>query len=429
MYLHRASIFDYQQMEEVPDMKCNRFQDRYQEAEPSICAFIPEENLKDRLLHDAAELSAGLNSKKELPPLWGLPVAVKDLIHVDGLPTRAGSNLPPEILTSHEGSLIAALRTQGALFAGKTVTEEFAYHSVIPTRNPHDTEHTPGGSSAGSAASVAAGICPLAIGTQTLRSLIAPASFCGVVGFKPSYGRVPIDGTIQLSPSMDTIGFFTQDIAGLENVASHLIPRWHSFYSDRKPVLGVPNGVYMSFMFDEVRQIFEHQLLALAKAGYIICRVDMPWEDSFIAGDAMLRMVQAEMAQVHKDWFNEYRHLYGDSVKNAIRSGQKIPPDELEHSRRGQLELRLKLEEVRRQQGIDIWVSPAQGGVAPKGFDCTGWSGMTSVWSYAGLPAISIPAAKINGLPLGFQLIGSFNKDEELLFWADGVGREQGLGN
>lgn len=419
MFLHEAFLVDKNKTlltEYLPN-----FHDRYTKVEPYINAFIKEDNYKVRLSNDACSLIKKFPDEK--PAFFGVPFAIKDLIHVDGFPTRAGSNLPSDALTTLEGTFISKLRSMGAIFAGKTVTEEFAYHSVIPTRNPHNIEHTPGGSSAGSAASVAAGICPIAVGTQTLRSVIAPASFCGVVGFKPSYARIALDGVVLLSPSMDTIGFFTQDLESMIYTNSHLIPNWCSFQSDKKPILGVPNGIYMSFMFNEVRRTFENQLKILEQAGYSIRFVDMPWVEDFIAGDAMIRLVQGEMSQVHEIWFRQYEHLYGSSVKAAIKNGQAVPLAEIEELRAGQMKLRIDLEETKIKNGIDLWVSPAQGGVAPKGSEKTGWAGMTAVWSYAGLPTISIPVTNIGGMPLGFQCIGSHGNDEALLFWAKEIER------
>ncbi len=148
-------------------------------------------------------------------------------------------------------------------------------------------KHTPGGSSAGSAAAVAAGICPLAIGNQTLRSVIALASFCGIVGFKPSFGRISLDGVVSLSPSFDTIGFFTQDIFSMTNALEELVSDWETYHSARKPVLGIPKGIYMDLMFDDVKKAFSEQIKMLELQGYTIRHVDMPWEDSFIYGNAI----------------------------------------------------------------------------------------------------------------------------------------------
>ncbi len=129
------------------------------------------------------------------------------------------------------------------------------------------------------------------------------------------------------------------------------------------------------------------------------------------------------MAQVHENWFRQYEHLYGSSVQSAIKNGQAVPLEELEKHRAGQMKLRIDLEKNKIKNGIDLWVSPAQGGVAPKGFEQTGWSGMTAVWSYAGLPTISIPLIKIGGMPLGLQCIGSHGNDEVLLFWTKEIAR------
>lgn len=346
MFLNRATLADRNKVS-LTDYLTN-FYERYSNIEPYVKAFIHEDDLNNQLKSDLIRLLEKFPDEK--PAFFGVPFAIKDLIHVDGFPTRAGSQLPVNVLTTKEGSFISNLRSMGAIFAGKTITEEFAYHSIIPTRNPHNIEHTAGGSSAGSAASVASGICPIAIGTQTLRSVIAPASFCGVVGFKPSYARIALDGVILLSPSFDSIGFFTQDIESMIYTSSHLIPNWRSFHSDKRPILGVPNGIFMNLMTDDVRRAFENQLKMLEKRGYNIRFVDMPWDEDLILGDAMVRMVQGEMAQVHEAWFHQYENLYGSSVKAAIISGQAIPPEELEKLRNGQMKLNFEL----------IWKRPTE---------------------------------------------------------------------
>lgn len=284
---------------------------------------------------------------------------------MDGLPTRAGSQLSAERLTGAQGSLVTKLRALGAVIAGKTVTEEFAYNGPIATRNPHNTAHTPGGSSAGSAAAVAAGLCPLAVGTQTLRSVIAPASFCGVVGFKPSYDRVPLDGVLLFSPSFDTVGFFTQNLPDMEAAAALLVPSWQNRSAEvsRKPVLGIPKGVYMELMSAEVKGVFQAQISGLEQLGYEVRYVQMPWEDELIYGNAMLRFIEGELAREHEDRFAEHRVEYGVPVQEAILRGQQIPEEELEQYRTRQRELRRDLMELMEQEGIDLWVSPAQGGL------------------------------------------------------------------
>lgn len=410
------------------DRALHRFSERYHLAEPSVLAFVEEESRFKRIRQETEELrNRFMGSTK--PPLYGIPIGVKDLFHIRGLPTGAGSQVSSSVLTGIEGSLIRHLREQGAWFPGKTVTEEFAYAGSISTRNPHALEHTPGGSSAGSAASVASGMCPVAIGTQTLRSVTAPASFCGVTGFKPSYGRIPMDGVILLAPSMDTAGFFTSDINSLSIVMPHLIPDWklrkgsQPYDPEQKPVLGIPSGIYMTLMGDEIRAAFEKQTTTLIQAGYTVRTVEMPWDDPFIYGDAMLRFIQGEMARVHAQWFDEHRDQYGETVLQAILTGKTINDEELVSYRIEQQHLQNKLAEFRREQGIDLWISPAQGGVAPHHGGRTGWAGMTAIWTFAGLPTISLPGGQVKGLPLGFQCIAEFGHDEILLNHAKKIAR------
>ena len=178
--------------------------------EPEVHAFLPEPGRFGRLRRQAKELEDRFPEPEERPPLFGLPVAVKDIFHADGFPTRAGSRVPPDLLAGPEAVAVTRLKEAGALILGKAVTTEFAYFGPGPTRNPHDPECTPGGSSSGSAAAVAAEMSPLALGTQTIGSISRPASYCGVVGFKPSYDRVSRAGVVPLSPALDHVGFFVR---------------------------------------------------------------------------------------------------------------------------------------------------------------------------------------------------------------------------
>ncbi|NJN43856.1 MAG: amidase [Anaerolineae bacterium] len=162
--------------------------------EPEVLAFVPEEGRFDRLRQDAEALENKFPNRDQRPAIYGTLIGVKDIFHVDGFPTRAGSQLPPDILTGPESDAVSRLKAAGALIVGKTVTTEFAYFAPGPTRNPHNPAHTPGGSSSGSAAGVAVGLCEIALGTQTIGSVNRPAAFCGVVGYKPSYDRIPRAG-------------------------------------------------------------------------------------------------------------------------------------------------------------------------------------------------------------------------------------------
>jgi Asp-tRNA(Asn)/Glu-tRNA(Gln) amidotransferase A subunit family amidase len=392
---------------------------RVEEIEPHVHALLPEPDRSGRLLREAAALQERFPTPEERPPLYGIPVGIKDLFNVDGLPTQAGSNLPAELFAGPEASIVSALRTAGALILGKTAMDEFAYADPSPTRNPHNLSHTPGGSSSGSAAAVATGLCPLGIGTQTTRSITAPASFCGVVGYKPSFGRLPIDGTVLLSPSLDTVGFLTQDVESMESAASLLINGWKNVHAACQPTLGLPEGKFMSFLLPEAREQFEQQVQVLEQAGYTVKRVEMPWE-SYIDDlyPQTINMLTHEMAQIHSQWVQKYATTYRQSSLRGIQHGQTITAEQAEAARAGQLTLRQTLDACMTDHGIDLWITPAQAGTAPEGYTQTGWGGMTIPWSYAGLPTLSLPGGEIAGMPLGFQCIARFAADEHLIAWS-----------
>jgi len=247
-----------------------RLEARFAEREPEIQAFLPEEGRFDRLRRELAEMETRWPDPDERPPLFGLPIGVKDIFHVDGFATRGGSRLPPEALRGPEAASVTALRKAGALVLGKTVSTEFAYFAPGPTRNPSHPEHTPGGSSSGSAAAVAAGFCRVALGTQTIGSILRPAAFCGVVGFKPTRGRISTAGVIPLSPTLDHVGFFTRNVSDARVVAPLLLDKSPWGLMERRPALGVPEGPYLSRVSAEGMAHFESVCDRLAAAGYTV---------------------------------------------------------------------------------------------------------------------------------------------------------------
>jgi Asp-tRNA(Asn)/Glu-tRNA(Gln) amidotransferase A subunit family amidase len=221
-------------------------QARFESIEPELLAFLPEVNRFERLHADAEQLTDQYPNPKQRPLVFGLPLGVKDIFHVSGFKTQAGSKLPPKVLGGDQASCVGALRAAGGLILGKTVTTEFAYFAPGPTRNPHHPMHTPGGSSSGSAAAVAAGLAPLALGTQTIGSINRPAAFCGTVGYKPTYARISAQGVIPLSPSLDHIGYFTPDAASAAWIAPLLVDNWDKADLEHKNLrLAIPTGPYM----------------------------------------------------------------------------------------------------------------------------------------------------------------------------------------
>ncbi len=397
---------------------------QFQKSEPSVLAFVPEDNRFERLRQDAGALLARASQPELRLPLFGIPVGVKDIFHVEGFVTRAGSRLPSEILQGPEAESVTLLKKAGALILGKTATTEFAYFGPGPTRNPYHFEHTPGGSSSGSAAAVSANLCWLALGTQTIGSIIRPASFCSVIGYKPSYDRISRAGVIPLAPSLDHVGTFTTNVDDAWLAASILCQDWRAETLARKrkdlpkPVLGIPEGPYLQRASVEMLEHFRAVCQYLSEVGYIVKPVNaMPDFDDIRERHYLI--TAAEAARVHKDWFPRFRDLYHFKTIELLEKGQKISDETLAQALTGRETLRKKLLQAMDENGIDLWLSPSAPGSAPKGLDNTGDPVMNLPWTHAGLPAINLPSGfNVEGLPLGVQLVGRWYADESLLAWA-----------
>src|SRR6266487_1269612 len=342
--------------------------DRLAELDPVVQAFLPEADRRARLRTEATALRARFPDPATRPPLYSIPVGVKDVFPVDGFPTQAGSHLPPEVFVALEAACVTMLRAAGALILGKTVTTEFAYFEPGPTRNPHHLD--------------------------------------------------PRAGLILCSDSLDHVGYFTQDVAGTALVASLLCRDWHPVTPAALPTLGVPDGPYLAQASTEALDAFERQLALLQNAGYTVRRV-AALDDIEAIHHRHLRLVFAEMAQVHAAWFEQYASLYRPRTAAAIREGRTISAEEAARAREGRMLLRTALESLMAQEGIDVWVCPAAPGPAPEGIDATGSPVMNLPWTYAGMPVITVPAGRsVNGLPLGFQCVAATLADEYLLAWA-----------
>ncbi len=395
---------------------------RIDEWDGDIRAMLPEANRLQRLLCDVA----GLAGRGDIPPLFGTLVAVKDIFHVEGFETRAGSGVPSEVLTGPEGGCIKALREAGAMVLGKSVTTEFACFKPGPTRNPRDLGFTPGGSSSGSAAAVAAGYCPLALGSQTIGSVIRPAAFCGIVGFKPSYARIDISGFVHCSPSVDTIGMFTQDVTGMEMAATILCGGWRaSVARSEKPTLGIPVGPYLDQTEPQARADFDTQVQALRTAGYNVVEVRM-FDDIADIDERHRNMMKGEMSEVHAPWFDEYASTYDAGTRALVEEGRVLSLSEIDAGRVGRIELREEVESLMQTEGVDLLACPAATGAALKGLGSTGDPCMNLPWTHTGMPVIALPAGRASdsGMPLGIQFIAPFQCDEELLAWAAHLERD-----
>ncbi|MDP6793554.1 MAG: amidase, partial [Anaerolineales bacterium] len=396
----------------------------FQEREPDVLAFVPEDSRFKRLRREVRTLLAEYPDPAKRPELFGVPVGIKDIFHVDGFVTRAGSEVPAELLQGAEAESVRRLKAAGALIMGKTVTTEFAYFAPGPTRNPYNPAHTPGGSSSGSAAAVGAGLCPLALGTQTVGSITRPAAFSGAVGYKPSHERISRAGVIPLSPSVDHIGAFGRDVAGVALAAGVLVKAWDSVQAVRQPErarLGIPTGDYLQQAASEGRAHFHATCDQLEKAGYKIKSVAaMPDFDSICTRHNLL--VAAEAARVHAQWFAQYGDCYHSKTVDLIERGQTVSHADLVAALDGREQLRVALTALMETHHIDVWISPSACAAAPEGLHSTGDPVMNLPWTHSGLPTIGVPSGNaVGGLPFGLQMATRLGYDETLFAWASQI--------
>lgn len=386
--------------------------------EEQLQALVGEPHRSGRLVRDSERADASA-------PLAGWFAGIKDILHVDGLVTRAGTGLPHDLFArDREAACVAALRGAGALILGKTVTTEFAYFEPGPTCNPHNPAHTPGGSSSGSAAAVAAGYCELALGTQTVGSVIRPAAFCGVVGFKPSYGRIDTDGLLLCAPSVDTIGLFGPTVDYVLRGAGVVVDGWASQQGETRPVLGIPDGPYLTQALDVGQGEFDRQVAHLESAGFEVRRVPILDEiDDINTRHSDLQA--AEMALEHQEWMADHLGAYRPRTREILLRGQQVSASRLKEARDGRAELRQQLHKEMDAAGVDVWICPSATGPAPEGLHATGDPVMNLPWTHSGLPVVSLPAGWVGDLPVGLQCVARFGADEQLLAWT--VGLEEAL--
>jgi len=392
----------------------------------TLQAFLPENNRQQRLITQAQELLTAFPQVNNRPQLFGIPVGIKDLFRVDGFETQAGSTLPVELFRGNQASLITKLKQAGALIFAKTQSTEFAFADPATTRNPRNPEHTPGGSSSGSAAAVAADLLPLAFGTQTIGSIIRPAAYCGVVGFKPSYNRIATDGIVPFAQSVDHVGFFTQTVFDAQFVASILCENWQniSFDSNKTLKIAIPKGEYLQLANREIISHFDKTIEKLTSNGVIVEEVEI-FNNFELLKELHWNICAAEMALVHEQWFERFEQRYRVNSKSLIITGRKVAIGDLIDARNQRFNFRQMINKLLENSNFDAIICPSTTDFAPKGLSSTGNSIMNLPWTFAGLPTINIPCGtNSNNLPFGFQLVGKFNNDEELLAAAIEVERK-----
>ena len=392
--------------------------DRVKDLDARVEALLPEDGRKSRLRREAKELRERFPNPEGRPPLYGALIAVKDIFHMAGFVTRAGSSVPPGLFEGPEATWITWLREAGALILGKSVTTEFAYFEPGPTRNPHNLKHTPGGSSSGSAAAVAAGFCTLAFGTQTVGSVIRPAAFCGIVGFKPTLHRIPSRGLVYFSRTVDHVGMFTQDMPGMGLAAGVLCQAWRQVPAPESlPVLGIPVGPYLEQTETEALNSFDQHLTRLERIGCTVKKVPI-FSDIQEINHLHTTIISAEFALEHQEIYAVHAGLYRPRTAEMIEMGKKVDDEALSAARKNCNKLRAHLQVLMDREGIDLWVCPSATGPAPEGIHATGNPNMNLPWTHAGMPVITLPVeATHEGLPLGLQFVGPFGADEYLLAW------------
>ena len=378
--------------------------------EPTVQAFVDGTFDKDRVLDVIARSDQRL-------ALNGLLLGVKDIINVDQFPTRCGSVLPTQLFDGPQASCVTRLFEAGAVMAGKTVTAEFAVSDPGPTRNPRNLNHTPGGSSSGSAAAVAAGFCDIALGTQTSGSVIRPAGYCGTFGYKPSFGRVALDGVLPYSKSMDHIGLFAKDMPTMAATLPILLPDWQNTKDTlaNKSIIGVPMGSYIDLAMPHVRAQFEMIIVAIKRMGAIVKPIIL-CDDITSHNDTHDLIANAELYQIHKSWIKDYREIYKPMSRAALDFGENVSNKILTESLNRAQKVQSWMQQLMVEHAIDAWIAPVAPDLAPKGISSTGDFRMNAIWSFTGLPIITFPTGTDNrNLPYSVQIVGRFGRDEALL--------------
>jgi Asp-tRNA(Asn)/Glu-tRNA(Gln) amidotransferase A subunit family amidase len=400
--------------------------ERCREIEPKVQAWTFLD--KEHALAQARTADELRRSGQAVGPLCGVPVGIKDIIDTGDMPTENGTSLHAGRTPRNDAAVVTRLRAAGAIILGKTVTTECATYSPGKTRNPHNPEHTPGGSSSGSAAAVAAGMVPLALGSQTNGSVIRPAAFCGVYGFKPSHGLIPRSGILKLSRILDHVGMFARTLEDIALLAEELTgydegdpdtrPRarmpFRAVAAEEPPippVIAFVKTPVWERAEPETREAFAE---LVGELGDRVEEVEL-FPSATEAWDWHRTIMESEMAlNLEREWVHG-RDGLSASLRAQLERGRDVRAVDYQRALARIAPVQESFEEFFTQR-YDAILTPAAPGTAPKGLDSTGDPSFCTLWTLTGLPALSLPLLRgSNGMPLGVQLVGRRHFDARLL--------------
>jgi Asp-tRNA(Asn)/Glu-tRNA(Gln) amidotransferase A subunit family amidase len=378
-------------------------------------------------LEQARAADARRRLGRPLGPLHGLPVGVKDIVDTADMPTENGTVLHAGRRPTRDATIVSLLRQAGAVIVGKTVTTELAVYHPGKTRNPHNPEHTPGGSSSGSAAAVAAGMVPVAIGTQTNGSVIRPASFCGVYGYKPSHGLISRHGVLAQSRPLDTVGVMAANLEDLALLAEPLMaydPADPAMRSRARPDLArvlaedPPVPPKLAFVRSPVWEHAEEDTRAgfaelIGVLGERVDELALPavFDDAI---EQHRRIMEADLAKSFAAEYQRGAEQLSARLREMIARGRQVPAVDYNLAVDGVARLNAALAEIFLH--YDAIVTPAAPGAAPRGLEATGSPIFCTIWTLCGVPAVTLPLlSAANGLPIGVQLVGQQGDDARLL--------------
>ncbi len=348
-------------------------------------------------------------------PLRGLPVGLKDIYDTHDMPTEYGSAAYKGHRPAADAAPVSMLRRAGGIMLGKTVTTEFAHQQTGKTRNPHNLEHTPGGSSSGSAAAVAAGMVPIATGSQTAGSVIRPAAYCGVAGFKPSYKLLPIIGVKCYAWSLDTVGLYGAGVADVAFATAAMSGR--DLRVDRAPPAAPRVALMRTHIWAEasadMQNAIETTARALEAAGASVTEAALPplLEDAWRAHKVI---ILHEAARSYAFEYDDRRDLLGPKTVSMLDEAATVSVDAYDDARRIAKRARLALADLMGE--FDVILTPAAPGAAPHGIGATGVAIFNLLWTLMGTPCVNVPGlSDAAGMPLGVQIVGRFGRDRAAL--------------